>query len=216
MSRPQAVVFDHDGLLVATEEAWTRADTALFAAHGREFTIDHKHAVVGTSVAVAGPLLEDFLDLRGHADELVAERHRLVIAEAETGCEPMPGAVEILDALQEAGTPMGLVSNSIRRFVDAAMKGAGLSGRLEVLLTPDDGIPGKPGPELYLEACRRLGAQPEMSVALEDSQPGVAAAIAARMTVVGIPSVPGVELEGADLLADSLVAPEVWEAVGLS
>jgi len=73
----------------------------------------------------------------------------------------------------------------------------------------------KPAPDVYAESCRALGAPPERSIALEDSPTGVAAAVAAGMFVIGVPSLIGVTLEQAHLVAPSLHAAEVWDALGL-
>ncbi len=209
-------MFDNDGLLLDTEILWTRAEEKLFERRGLTFTIEHKLQLVGTSEAVAGPILQGMLSEPGRAREIMAELHELVMAEAKGGGEPMPGARELVGALAGAGTPMAVVSNSPTAFVGAVLGPTGLHEAFEFLLSPGDGLPPKPAPDLYLEACRRFGAAPEKSVALEDSVPGAAAGKAAGMTVVGIPSVPGVELEGVDVVAGSLAAGEVWEAVGLS
>jgi HAD superfamily hydrolase (TIGR01509 family) len=213
---PEAAVFDNDGLLLDTESLWTRAEETLFERRGRTFTLEHKLHLVGSSEAVAGPLLAEMLDEPGRATEIMVELHELVMGEAEAGGEPMAGARELIDALAAAGVPIALVSNSPAAFVEAVIAPTGLRDAFELLLSPGDGLASKPAPDLYLEACLRLGAAPERSVALEDSVPGVAAGKAARMTVVGIPSVPGVELDSADILAESLSAPEVWQALGIS
>ena len=217
MSRaaPGAVVFDNDGLLLDTEILWTRAEEKLFERRGLTFTIEHKLQLVGTSEDVAGPLLCGMLDEPGRAREIMAELHELVMAEAQGGGEPMTGARELVGALSESGTPMGLVSNSPPAFVSAVLDPTGMRDAFEFLLTPWAGFSPKPAPDLYLEACRRLGTSPAGAVVLEDSRPGVAAARAAGITVVGIPSVPGVELADADILAESLASLEVWDAVGL-
>ena len=135
--------------------------------------------------------------------------------EAQAGGEPMPGAVELIEALLGAGVRIGLVSNSPPEFVQAVIGPSGLERHFEFTVTPYEGFDPKPSPDLYLEACRRLGAQPATSFALEDSRPGVEAAVAAGMRVIGVPSVAGVELEGCDVLAGSLAADEVWEALSL-
>jgi HAD superfamily hydrolase (TIGR01509 family) len=211
-----AVVFDNDGLLLDTEILWTRAEEKLFIARRRRFTLEHKQALVGTSAAVAGALLEEMLDAPGAAAEIMAELHQLVMVEAGAGGKAMPGAVELVEALRAAGRPLALVSNSPAAFVAAVLGPSGLRDAFDVVLTPDDGLAPKPDPALYLEACVRLGTPPGACLALEDSGPGVAAARAAGLTVVGIPSLAGIELDGADLVASSLAAPEVWAALRLS
>ena len=215
MSSPEAVVFDNDGLLLDTEVLWTRAEEKLFEARGRRFTLDHKRTLVGTSTAVAGARLEEMLQAPGAAAEIMDELHRLVMIEARPGGEPMPGARELIAALLAAGTPLGLVSNSPLEFVEMVLGPTRLAGAFRFVLTPRQGFAPKPSPELYAEACRRLDAAPADAIALEDSVPGVQAAMAAGMQVIGIPSVPGVELDGVDLLAETLADPEVWTLLGL-
>jgi HAD superfamily hydrolase (TIGR01509 family) len=215
VSSPGAVVFDNDGLLLDTEVLWTRAEEKLFERRGLEFTREHKLHLVGTSEQVAGPLLAGMLDEPGRAVELMLELHALVMVEARDGGEPMPGARDLVEALAIAGTPIALVSNSPLEFVEMVLGPTGLAGAFRFVLTPRQGFAPKPSPELYAEACRRLDAAPADAIALEDSVPGVQAAMAAGMQVIGIPSVPGVELDGVDLLAETLAEPEVWTLLGL-
>jgi HAD superfamily hydrolase (TIGR01509 family) len=212
---PDAVVFDNDGLLLETESLWTKAEQKLFDARGRTFTLEHKQAMVGVAGPRAELLLAEMLGEPDNGAELLDELNRRVLVEAEGGVEPMPGAVELLDALAESGTPIGLVSNSPLVFVDAVLAASGFHGRFAVRLTPDHGHAHKPDPALYAEACRTLGAAPDRAVGLEDTATGVAAASGAGMGVIGVPSVPGVELHGADLVAPSLAEPAVWRALGL-
>jgi HAD superfamily hydrolase (TIGR01509 family) len=216
VSPPAAVVFDNDGLLLDTELLWTRAEETLFERRGLEFAPQHKLQLVGTSEDVAGPLLSGMLDEPGRAVAIMTELHELVMAEARGGGEPMPGARELVDALVAVRRPLALVSNSPTEFVEAVLRPTGLMEAFDFVLTPRHGFAPKPSPELYLEACRRLGVAPSSAVVLEDSKPGVEAAKAAGIRVVGIPSVPGVELPEADVLAASLSDPVVWTTLGLS
>jgi len=93
--------------------------------------------------------------------------------------------------------------------------GPGLAGCFDAVLSAAETGAPKPAPDVYLAMCALLGAQPAESVALEDSQTGVASARAAGMVVVGVPSLPGLELAEAHVVAASLEAPDVWRAVGL-
>jgi HAD superfamily hydrolase (TIGR01509 family) len=212
---PEAVVFDNDGLLLETESLWTKAEEKLFEARGRAFTPQHKQAMVGVAGPRAERLLEEMLGEAGGGAELLDELNRRVLVEAEGGVEPMAGAVELLDALAKAGVPIGLVSNSPLVFVDAVLVTSGFHGRFDIRLTPDHGHAHKPDPALYAEACRRLGADPARSIGLEDTATGIAAAKGAGMGAIGVPSVPGVELDEADVVASSLADPAVWRALGL-
>jgi len=205
-SLPDAVVFDNDGLLLDTESVWTRAERDLFERRDRDFTPADKLELVGTSAEIAGGILERRLGEPGHAEELIEELNALVVAELEHGVEAMIGARELLAALKGRGTPIGLVSNSPLPFVLRSLEIVGFDDEFDVVLSAHEVAAPKPAPDPYLEACRRLGvtAGPEV-VALEDSPSGVAAARAAGLTVIGIPSIEGVALREAHHLAESLL-----------
>jgi HAD superfamily hydrolase (TIGR01509 family) len=206
VSLPDAVVFDNDGLLLDTESVWTRAEQDLFERRGREFTATDKRELVGTSAAIAGAVLERRLEEPGRSAELIEELNALVAAELEHGVEAMIGARELLGRLRERGTPIGLVSNSPLAFVRRSLELVGFEDHFDVVLSAHEVAAPKPAPDPYLEACRRLGVEAGPSVvALEDSPTGVAAARAAGLTVIGVPSIEGFALEEAHHLADSLL-----------
>ena len=203
---PDAVVFDNDGLLLDTESVWTRAEQDLFARRGTDFTPADKRELVGTSAAIAGAVLERRLGEPGQAGALIEELNALVVAELEHGVEAMVGARELLRSLRRRGTPIGLVSNSPLAFVTRSLQLVGFESVFDVVLSAHEVAAPKPAPDPYLEACRRLGvvAGPGV-VALEDSPTGVAAARAAGLTVIGVPSIDGVPLDEAHHLAESLL-----------
>ena len=203
---PEAVVFDNDGLLLDTESVWTRAEEDLFARRDLEFTLADKRELVGTSAEIAGSVLERRLGEPGRAAELIEELNALVVAELEHGVEAMLGARELLHALRQRGTPIALVSNSPLVFVRRSLELAGFRDHFDVVLSAHEVVAPKPAPDPYLEACRRLGVEPGPEVvALEDSPTGVAAARAAGLTVIGVPSIDGVTLDEAHHLAESLL-----------
>jgi len=203
---PDAVVFDNDGLLLDTESVWTRAEEDLFERRGLQFTPADKRELVGTSAEIAGGILERRLGEAGRAAELIEELNVLVVAELEHGVEAMVGARELLERLRERGTLLGLVSNSPLRFVQRSIEIVGLGHHFDVILSAHEVAAPKPAPDPYLEACRRLGVEPGPSVvALEDSPTGVAAARAAGLTVIGVPSIEGIALEEAHHIAATLL-----------
>jgi HAD superfamily hydrolase (TIGR01509 family) len=203
---PAAVLFDNDGLLLDTEVLWTRAEVILFERFGLTFTIEHKRELIGTSGPVAEATIERHLGAPGQGPALMAELHELVMEEALCGVEPMPGAVGLLDALD---LPVGVASNSPRTFVERTLAAAGLRERFGCVLSADDVAHPKPAPDLYVALARGLGAEPAECVALEDSQTGVAAARAAGVFVIGVPSLEGISLDEADLVVPSLADPRV-------
>jgi HAD superfamily hydrolase (TIGR01509 family) len=205
------VVFDNDGLLLDTEPCWTRAQVAVFAQHGRSFGLEEKRALVGTDPVTAGRVLERLLEAPGRARELSDELYGLALEHIAAGAEPRPGAVSLLGRLR-GRCPLAVASNAPRSHLLAGLERTGLVDVFDIVLGVDDVDRPKPAPDLYLGACERLGVPPERSVALEDSPPGVSAARAAGLYVVGVPSVPGVQLD-ADLVASSLDEDGVWRAL---
>jgi HAD superfamily hydrolase (TIGR01509 family) len=213
---PEAVVFDNDGLLLDTESVWTRAEQDLFDRRGTAFTPADKLELVGTSAEIAGALLEKRLGEPGRAAELIEELNELVVAELEHGVEAMIGARDLLHALVERGTPIGLVSNSPLVFVRRSLELVGFVDHFDVVLSAHEVALPKPAPDPALEACRRLGVEPGPAVvALEDSPAGVAAARAAGLTVIGSPSVEGVARDEAHHLAASLEDAIVTDRLSL-
>lgn len=215
-THPSAVLFDNDGLLLDTESVWTRAEQDLFASRGREFTPADKRELVGGSAANASRVLARRLGEEGREAQLIEELDALVVAELERGVEAMIGARELLARLRERGTPIGLVSNSPVPFIRRSLELAKFEDVFDVVISGHEVAAPKPAPDPYLEACRRLGvaAGPEV-VALEDSPAGVAAARAAGLTVIGVPSIEGVALEEAHHLAESLLDTVVFERLAL-
>jgi HAD superfamily hydrolase (TIGR01509 family) len=217
MATPSAVIFDNDGLLLDTEEAWTRAEQALFAGLGREFTVEHKRTLIGSSRALAAKKLETILERPGDGEALMDKLHELVMAETLQGVAPRPGAVELLARLSDAGMPLAVASNSERAFLERTLASAGLlhDGPFTAIVSANEIEQPKPAPDIYLEACARLGVAPSDAAALEDSPIGVASAAAAGLFVIGVPYFAGSEIDGASMLADTLADPTVAQALGL-
>jgi HAD superfamily hydrolase (TIGR01509 family) len=214
---PRAVIFDNDGLLLDTEQAWTRAEQTLFARRGREFTIEHKRSLIGLSRSIAAVKLEAMLEDSGQGETLMDELHELVMEEVLVGVPPRPGALELLSRLADAGMPLALASNAERVFAERTLSGAGLlsDGPFRTIVTATDVQKPKPAPDIYLEACRRLEVEPAASVALEDSPTGVASAAAAGLFVIGVPYLADTPLPDANLVVGSLADPAVGQALGL-
>jgi HAD superfamily hydrolase (TIGR01509 family) len=215
MPSPDAVLFDNDGLLLDTESVWSRAEQKLFESRGLEFTIEHKRSLVGSSEKLAGEKLGRFLGEVGREGLIMSELNELVLAELEGGVDPMVGALELVELLRADGVPVGLVSNSPRRFIERSHEVAATGMPFDVVVSGHEVPEAKPAPDAYLEACRQLGVRPgDRVVALEDSPSGVKAAVAAGLFTIGIPSVPGIELE-ADLVAATLEHASVLDRLGI-
>lgn len=211
---PAAVIFDNDGLLLDTEDAWTRAEEQLFARRGQVFTLEHKRSLLGSAGKDAARKLEAMLEEPGEGERLMDELQELVMVQALAGVTPRPGALDLVERLRAAGVPIAVASNSRRELVERTLGSAGLlDGQFEAVVSAEDVEHPKPAPDIYLEAARRLGAEPTKCAALEDSPTGVAAAVAAGMKVIGVPYFPGAQLPGCDLQAESLADPAVGRAL---
>src|SRR5579862_4308867 len=161
MATCAAAVFDNDGLLLDTEEAWTRAEETLFARRGRVFTVEHKRSLIGSARVAAAVKLEAMLERTGEGEALMDELHELVMEEALAGVAPRPGALGLLELLAGAGVPVAVASNSPREFLERTLNGAGLlDGRFATVVSVEDVVHPKPAPDIYLEACRRMGVEP--------------------------------------------------------
>ncbi len=214
--RFDAVVFDNDGLLLDTEESWTRAERALFERRGREFTPDHKRELLGSSPRAAAAILEVMLDEPGRGATLIAELGILVLKEMGRYAAPRPGALALIARLQDAAVPMGLASNAPRFLVDCALSSAKIPRETFASILSADAVTNpKPAPEIYLAVCAALGTEPARTLVLEDSPTGIAAGVAAGCYTIAVPSLDGVDLSQASLVVDSLAAPAITQALGL-
>lgn len=213
MSRPAAVLFDMDGLLVDTEPVWTVAEVELCTSLGVEFTTAMKAAIVGTSMTTAVPTL--LRHVGAPCEQQDVDRtttwllDRMVTLFAQTPVL-LPGVADLLAELADNEVPVALVSSSYRVLVDAVL--AHGFGPFHVTVAGDEVGHVKPHPEPYLTAAARLGVDPGRCVVLEDSPAGVAAAEAAGCAVVAVPSVHGVAFDSAPR---RLVVPSL-DGVGLA
>ncbi|ANW04229.1 HAD family hydrolase [Bradyrhizobium icense] len=183
-----AVLLDMDGTLLDTERVYFDSLVAALTTHG--YT-DDAVTLCQAMVGLPGPECEALLHARYGADFPLAEVSRAFVSNRDeilgAGLPLKSGAIELLDALRAAECPMAIVTSSSLRTADAHLKLAGIRHRFETLLTCDDVARGKPSPDLYLLAASRFGLKPEVCVAVEDSNHGVAAAHAAGAITIMVP-----------------------------
>lgn len=181
------VIFDLDGVLVDSETVNRLAfddylGTLGIAPSARLFAITLGRRPVDFGAELGAALDHDA------ATVLTGLRAATEARLRESALEPMPGAGAALAAIAAGGRPVGLASSSERAFVEHALRTLGFADRFAALATGDEVAAGKPDPSLYLLAARRLGVEPRVCVAIEDSRAGAAAARAAGMFCVAVPS----------------------------
>ncbi len=198
--RPAAVVFDCDGLLVDTEPSWSVAEAQLFARRGLPFGPDQKALVIGKSIPQACADMAILFNEPESAHALAIELFELVEGAVAANAVPMPGALDVVQAVA-AHVPIAVASNSSRQLLDSALRCAGFAESFETSVAADEVAQPKPAPDLYQAACAALHFLPNECLAFEDSLTGLRSAQAAGCRTVGVPT-----LTHADFPADIVVA----------
>lgn len=190
-TRPAAVVLDCDGLLVDTEPSWEAAEGELFTRRGLPYTDAERALFLGVSVRDSARIMAERFGDPGLADSLYDELLETVEGLLDAQAKALPGAVDLVATLRAKRVPVAVASNSPRPVVEFSLARAGLDRSFDAVVTADDVARPKPAPDPYLRACGLLGADPAASVAFEDSATGLAAAGAAGLATVGVPTHPG-------------------------
>ncbi|THV09472.1 HAD family hydrolase [Nocardioides caeni] len=176
-----------DGTVVDTEPYWMATEHAIAEANGGTWTQADAMSLVGNDLLVSGTYIKAKLHLDESPEEIVEMLLDGVVRQVEQAVPWCPGARELLLELHEAGVPCGLVTMSYQRFV-APILAQLPPETFRVVVTGDMVANGKPHPEPYLTAAAALGSRPEDCVAIEDSPPGAASALAAGMQVLVVPN----------------------------
>lgn len=185
-----SVIFDLDGTLVDSEPNYYEASRRTLAEQGVPgFTWAEHERYVGISTRETLALLKERYGLAAPVEELLAATNRHYLELARTATRAYPEMRKFVELLAAEGVPMAVASGSSPEAIDAILAGTGLDAYLRTVVSADEVAHGKPAPDVFLEAARRLGADPADCVVLEDAAPGAAAAHAAGMRCVAIPYV---------------------------
>jgi HAD superfamily hydrolase (TIGR01509 family) len=214
----EAVVFDLDGVLLDTEERWDEARRRLAEERGARWPDDAQRAMMGMSSPEWSRYMHDVIGLAEPPEEISAEVVRRLEALYRERLPLVPGA---LDAVRRIGArwPLGIASSSNRPLIKLFIELTGTRELFRATVSSEEVERGKPAPDVYLEAARRLGVDPAKCVAIEDSENGIRSASAAGLRVVAIPNrvfPPSEEtLSLADAVLGSLdeLTPEVIESL---
>ena len=210
-------MFDLDGLMFNTEELYEHVGAEILRRRGRTFEPELMDAMMGRPADVALRLMIDHHALDCTVDELAIESDECFATLLDARLEVMPGLLELLAALETTGVPKAIATSSGRQFADDVLGRFALAPRFEFVLTCEDITEGKPHPEIYLLAARRLALEPRELLVLEDSQNGCRAAVASGAAAVAVPAGHSRrhDFSGVALVADHLADPRLWALLGL-
>ena len=183
---PAAVLWDMDGTRVDTEPYWIAEERSLVEQHGGVWTDEHAYQLVGNDLMVSAEYILAHSPILLTPVEVVNELLSGVVARVAEHVPWRPGARELLASLVAQGVPCALVTMSWESLATAVVKNLP-RGSFAAVITGDVVSHGKPHPEPYLAAARLLGADLGACIAIEDSPPGVASAVAAGIPTIAVP-----------------------------
>jgi HAD superfamily hydrolase (TIGR01509 family) len=207
MSAYLAVIFDMDGVLVDTEPSFHEALNEVLAPTGKRIEWEPYKKFLGTSTSVTwrGVMAELGLDLDGR--DYVERYNETLIDVLARPKSLLPGVASLIERLRAQSTPIAVATSSNRAWLEAVFRGASLPlETFDALVSREMVERSKPAPDLYLKAAELLGVAPERSVAVEDTNPGIASAKAAGMYAIQTRSASSAlpPIADADLVLDSL------------
>lgn len=208
MSRYKAVVFDMDGVLVDSEPLFLSALNLLLVEEGAiPLSERENRTLIGTTVEETWRRIREMRLLPRPLSYYLERYDRVVWKVLEREMSVQPGVRELLHALRDRGMLAAVASSSLRSWVDLKLGILGLRDAFDAVLGGDEVATGKPDPAIYLQVAQQLGLRPHECIAIEDSPPGISAAVAAGMFTVAVRTAFtwGLDISRADIVLDSLV-----------
>ena len=200
-------MFDLDGVLIDSEQVWDGVRERLANERGGRYDERSQRAMMGMSSPEWSRYMHDVVGLRESPEQINREVVARMLELYAEGPPWLPGALDAVRRLA-AAFPLGLASSSNRELIDVVLAAGGVAARFRATVSSEEVARGKPAPDVYLEASRRLGIEPHACAAIEDSHNGIRSAKAAGMTCLAVPNLhfpPGEEALGeADLVVASV------------
>jgi len=200
----EAVVFDLDGVLLQSEEVWDAVRERYVRERGGRYDEDVQRAMMGMSAPEWSRFLHEEAHVPDDPDEINGEVVRRMLEAYRRELPLLPGAVAAVRRAA-AAYPLALASSSNRAVFEEVLALAGIADSFRATVSSEEVERGKPAPDVYLEAARRLAVAPENCTAVEDSHAGIRSAKSAGMRVVAIPNAAYPPDEEALELADTVV-----------
>ena len=181
-----AVIFDLDGVLLDSEAAWRDAKREVVDEWGGVWKDEASRAMLGMSAPEWSAYMRDDLQVDRDPREIDAEVVRRLLAGYRERLPLLDGAREAVDRLA-ARYPLGLASSSNLAVIEVVMEAAGFASSFTTWVSSEEVARGKPAPDVFLEAARRMRTDPATTAAIEDSHNGILAATAAGRAVIALP-----------------------------
>lgn len=182
----KAVIFDMDGVIIDSEPLHFKVDKKLLSKCGLEVDNEFLSQYVGVSNPEMLLDIKDKYDIKYSLEELLSEKLKLVIeALDEDDLDAICGIRQLIDDLKAHGIVLAIASSSPIEFIEAVIEKTNLQHHFNVVISGEWVKKGKPAPDIFLKAARRLGVKPEECVVIEDAEMGVEAAVSAGMKCVG-------------------------------
>lgn len=215
-SKIEAVIFDMDGLMFNTEDIYNVVGDAILKPRGHEFTRQLKLMMMGLPGIRAFQVMIDHCQLDDTPEELKTECETLFADLLPREIQTMPGLMELLERLEQLEIPKAIATSSQLKFATIALNQFDLLPRFKFVLTAESVVKGKPHPDVYLLAAKKMGLDPSQLLVLEDSVTGSQAAAAAGATVIAVPTQHsiGCDFSHVDHVVCSLEDPIIFEKVG--
>jgi HAD superfamily hydrolase (TIGR01509 family) len=183
----EAVVFDMDGVIADTEQVWDDVRERLVRERGGRWHEGAQAAMMGMSSPEWSTYMHEELGLEESPEEINAEVVRRMLARYRDDLPLLDGAVAAVERLA-AAFPLAVASSSNRPLIEAVLRSAGIDRHFAATVSSEEVPRGKPAPDVYVEAARRLGVAPERCAAIEDSANGLRSAHAAGLRVLALPN----------------------------
>lgn len=182
----EAIIFDMDGVLADSEPCWDEIDTQLLEAYGKKHTSDLKPHVLGKGFPLAVGFYKEHFKIDADLEEMIARRRAIADEFYARQIPLFDSAPKVLEALQKQ-FPLGLATSSISSLTLPFLERHNIGKYFAKITTGDEVENGKPHPDIYLKAAKKLGASPQNCWVVEDALSGVQAGKAAGMKVIAIP-----------------------------
>ena len=197
-----AVIFDLDGVLADSEQWWNQIDAKLLAEHGVNYRGEYHRNVLGVSYQLAVEFYKNAFHISASVEELIRRRGEIATDLFANRVGLFPSAKTTLEQLREMKLHLAVATSSLSASARPLMDRTGIRSLFSVVVTGDEVQQGKPHPDIYLRAAKKLGISPEACLVIEDALAGIAAGKAANMRVAAIPDTRFVDPREYEMKAD--------------